>query len=557
MRLVAALSLAALLTATSLTPAVAQPIQVFVDAAHATGAYRPIWTFFGYDEPNYTYDDNGRALLHELATLTASPVYIRTHNLLTSGNGDGSLKWGSTNAYTEDAQGNPVYDWTIMDRIFDTYRDAGVRPLVQVGFMPEALSTHPEPYRHNFPAGPITTGWAYPPKDWNKWSHLVTAWATHLRDRYGAATVHDWKWEVWNEPDGSYWLATPADYNRLFDVTSAAIKAALPDAIVGGPHTTGPVVDHAADYLKQFLDHCAHGAVTPDDPKCSLDYVGFHAKGMPALVDGHSEMGIARQLKSVRRGIEITKSFPEFRDKPIIIGESDPEGCAACTPKMRPENAYRDGALYGAYVVETTHGIEELAAREQVHLEGAVTWAFQFENLPDFSGMRDLQTNGIDKGVLNAFRLMGMLGGERLAATSSGALDPASIVDDGVRRQPDIGVVATRREHQLAILIWNYHDDDIDVPPAPIDLAITNLPEDAATIFTEHFRMDATHSNAYALFKAMGEPEHPSPAQQAQLIEAGHLQLLDQPDYHLAQAGKLALHFDLPRYGVSLVRLTW
>ena len=111
---------------------------------------------------------NGRKLLGELAALSPVPVYVRTHNLLTTGDGSSSLKWGSTNAYTEDPSGKAIYDWTIVDRIFDTFRDTGTKPLVEIGFMPLALSTHPEPYRHNFPQGSIYTGWAYPPKDYRE-----------------------------------------------------------------------------------------------------------------------------------------------------------------------------------------------------------------------------------------------------------------------------------------------------------------------------------------------------------------------------------------------------
>src|SRR5580658_7860315 len=121
-------------------------VKVEVDAARVTGPYRPVWSYFGADEPNYTYSPNGKTLLRQLAGLSGVPVYVRLHNLLTTGDGSASLKWGSTNVYREDAEGRPVYDWTITDKIFDAMRDAGVRPLVEVGFMPEALSTHPEPY---------------------------------------------------------------------------------------------------------------------------------------------------------------------------------------------------------------------------------------------------------------------------------------------------------------------------------------------------------------------------------------------------------------------------
>ncbi|HEV7220015.1 MAG TPA: beta-xylosidase, partial [Terriglobales bacterium] len=192
-------------------------MSITVDFAKAEGSLPPIWSFFGYDEPNYTYTPHGKKLLGELASLSPVPVYIRTHNLLTSGDGTASLKWGSTNVYTEDASGNPVYSWTILDKIFDAYRAAGVKPLVELGFMPEALSTHPEPYKHGWPNGEFETGWSYPPKDYKKWGDLIFALTAHLRQRYGDAAVKTWLWEVWNEPDGIYWKGTTDDYLKLYD----------------------------------------------------------------------------------------------------------------------------------------------------------------------------------------------------------------------------------------------------------------------------------------------------------------------------------------------------
>jgi xylan 1,4-beta-xylosidase len=113
---------------------------VNVDTDRTEGPMPLVWNFFGYDEPNYTYAPNGKKLLGELAALDGAPVYVRVHNLLTTGDGSSSLKWGSTNVYTEDPSGHPVYSWTILDRIFDTFHDTGVKPLVEIGFMPEALS---------------------------------------------------------------------------------------------------------------------------------------------------------------------------------------------------------------------------------------------------------------------------------------------------------------------------------------------------------------------------------------------------------------------------------
>ncbi len=127
------------------------PVTIRVHAAQPTGAYSPIWNYFGADEPNYTYAPDGKQLLNELCALSPVPVYFRTHNLFTTGNGDGSLKWGSTNVYNEKPDGTPVYDFTLTDRIFDTLVAAHVRPLVEIGFMPEALSTHPRALPPHFP----------------------------------------------------------------------------------------------------------------------------------------------------------------------------------------------------------------------------------------------------------------------------------------------------------------------------------------------------------------------------------------------------------------------
>lgn len=158
-----------------MTPITEFPVSIHVDAAALQGEWKPLWRFFGYDEPNFTYMKDGKKLLSELGKLGTAQVSIRTHHLLTSGDGNPGLKWGSTNAYTEDASGNPVYDWTLTDRIFDTYLERGLKPYVQMGFMPEALSTHPQDYPHDPPPGKLTfpgSGFSYPPKDYTRWGAL-------------------------------------------------------------------------------------------------------------------------------------------------------------------------------------------------------------------------------------------------------------------------------------------------------------------------------------------------------------------------------------------------
>lgn len=546
---------------TSSEEKMSQPIAVTVDvhAGSKTGPYRPIWNWFGYDEPNYTYTANGRKLLHELAELSPEPVRVRAHNLLTSGDGKPALKWGSTNAYTEDGAGNPVYDWAIIDRIFDAYVEAGNIPFIQVGFTPQALSDDPGPYRHNFTPGDkyttIVTGWASPPNDLRKWGNLVEAWAQHLVERYGRAKVIDWPWEVWNEPDGHYWTGTVAEFCAMYDVTAAAIKRVLPKARVGGPHTCGAADNQKAEaFFRAFLTHALRGTNTATGKVGSeLDFVAFHAKGHPVVRDGCVRMGVQKQLRDIKASLDIMRKFPELDGRKVVIGESDPEGCAACSARVYPQNAYRNGPLYGVYTIEQIMRTYELSREAGIEIEGAVTWAFLFEDFAYFEGFRDLATNGIDKAVLNAFRMLGMLGGSWLETKSSHALNLDEVMANGVRGAPDINAVATRDEHGVSILLWHYHDDDVPGPVAEIAVAVDGLPDGKVSL--RHYRMDAGHSNAYAVWQGMGSPQSIEAAAYRQLEEAGKLALIAEEEVDCS--GTLQKSIDLPRQGVSLLRLVW
>jgi xylan 1,4-beta-xylosidase len=530
-------------------------VQIEVHADRAQAELKPIWNCFGYDEPNYTYASNGKKLLGELAALSRGPVYVRTHNLFTTGDGSRSLKWGSTNVYTEDASGRPVYDWTIINRIFDTYHDLGIKPLVELGFMPEALSTNPEPYRHNFPSGSIFTGWAYPPKDYAKWGELVFQFVKHLRERYGEAEARSWLWEVWNEPDIPYWKGTPEEYFKLYDYAAEATRKALPGAVIGGPDSTGPGNDKAGAFLRAFLEHCAHQKnYATGKTGAPLDFISFHPKGAPVLEGGHVRMGISRHLMAIQRGFQIVASFPEWKKTQIVLGESDPEGCAACSAQNHPENAYRNGPLYAAYTAEVLKQIYDLAAREQVNFKGAVTWAFEFEDQPPFAGFRELATNGIDKPVLNTFRMFGLLEGERVRASSSAALPADEILKAGVRGAADVQVIATRKERGASILLWNYHDDDVAAPEAAVHLQVSGVP--SGRVLVQEFRVDGEHSNAYAAWQRMGSPAELSEVQRAELERAGQLQESGSPGW-VTNKGQMELDASVPRQGLLLVRIGW
>jgi xylan 1,4-beta-xylosidase len=538
-------------------------VTIRVDAAKGKGPMKPIWSFFGYDEPNYTYMKDGKKLLSELAALSPVPVYVRAHNLLTTGDGTAALKWGSTNAYTEDASGKPRYDWTIVDRIFDTYVERGMKPLAEIGFMPEALSVKPQPYRHEWSIdktyNTIFTGWAHPPRDYAKWAELIFQWVRHSVEKYGRAEVESWYWELWNEPDIGYWQGTPEEYFKLYDYTADAVKRALPTARIGGPHVTGPLGARTQKFLRDFLEHCLRGQnAATGKTGAPLDYIGFHAKGAPRIVEGHVRMGISNQLKAISNGFQIVASFPEYRNTPIIIGESDPEGCAACSARAHPQNAYRNGTVYSSYTAAQIARTYELADLHGVNLLGSVTWAFEFEDQPYFDGFRDLATNGIDKPVLNVFRMLGQMGGERIAAVSSSAAPVETIRDAGAQGAPDVNALASRQDRAVSVLVWNYHDDDLPASPARVELVVEGLPVGAhERLSLHHYRVDAEHSNSYELWKKMGSPQKPQPEQYLQLERAGQLQLLGSPEWLRVTNGRVTLRFDLPRQGVSLLKLTW
>jgi len=533
-----------------------QAVEIRVHADRAAGSFDPVWAYVGHDEPNYTYSPEGRALLSQLAAIRRGGFHDRVHNLLTTGDGTAALKWGSTNVYTEDAHGKPVYNWTILDRIFDTYKKLGVTPYVEIGFMPEALSTHPHPYRHHWPDGPLFTGWTYPPNDYNKWSDLIYAWVQHSIARYGRSVVASWDWEVWNEPDIGYWHGSFAEYCKLYDYTASAVKRALPEARIGGPATTGPAGPHAAEFLRGFLEHCVSGKnYATGKTGAPLDFISFHAKGTTRYVNGHAEMDIRHNLENVADGFAIVASFPSLRGLPIVISESDPEGCAACAASLHRENEYRNTSQYASYEAELIDGTLALAARYHVNLQGSLTWAFTFPGQPYFYGYRSLATHEIDKPILNALRMFGMMSTERVEAESSGEIDLDALLKNSARTQPDIRAIATRGKNELNILVWNYDDDAVAGTPAEIHLRVDGLPHDAERVRVYHYRIDRDHSNAFTIWKGMGSPQNPSPEQIVRLKAAGQLQLLGSPAWAKTHDGTADLSFALPRQAVSLIRI--
>ena len=535
------------------------PIRIQVDASASIGEMRPFWSYFGYDEPNYTTRKDGQKLLSELTKLGPTTVYVRTHNLLTSkGNSLGpDLKWGFTDAYKEDANGNPIYNWIIVDSIIDTYIKRGINPLMEIGFMPKDLSSKPEPYEHTWSkGGNIWTGWTYPPKDYNKWRELVYQWVKHSIDRYGKKEVITWLWEVWNEPDIPYWSGTFDEYCKLYDYAVDGLKKACPECTIGGPHTTSPRSDKAYKYLTDFIEHCLRGKnYATGKTGTPLQYIGFHAKGSPEFINGHIRMNMGVQLKDIERAFVAVNSFPELKNIPIIIGECDPEGCAACSEKRDPKYGYRNGTMYSSYTASSFARIYELMDEYKVNLKGVVSWSFEFEDQEWFAGFREMATHGIDKPVLNVFRMFGMMGGKRIEVKAENSFTASDIIANGVRERNDINAIASKDQHSIYIMVWNYHDNDSAGKTSQIELTVNGIA--GKKVMSRHYRIDQHFSNSFEKWKAMGKPQNVTADQYQQLEKAGQLQLYNSPEWKEIKDGKALLKFELPTQGVSLIQLNW
>ncbi|HEY5227705.1 MAG TPA: beta-xylosidase, partial [Opitutaceae bacterium] len=304
-------------------------------------------------------------------------------------------------------------------------------------------------------------------------------------------------------------------------------------------------------FMESFLQHVATGTNFATGSKGTpTDFLSFHAKGSPVFVDGHVRMGISAQLATVDKGFSMISAVPELKSKPIVIGESDPEGCAAC---QGPQNGYRNGTMYSSYTAACFARIRDLAVLRGVNLDGALTWAFEFEDQPYFAGFRALATNGIDLPVLNVFRMFSMMGGKRVATHSTAEVPLETMLKTGVRGQPDVAASASLEGRRLAVMVWHYHDDDVPGPQASVELVLSGLGNPAGPAVLRHYRIDADHSNAFVQWKVLGSPIAPNDEQYAQLRKAGALELLGAPGTVDVASGGATLRFSLPRQGVSLL----
>jgi len=268
-------------------------------------------------------------------------------------------------------------------------------------------------------------------------------------------------------------------------------------------------------------------------------------------------MGLNRELNDADRGFEVVAGFPRFQHLPIILSEADPEGCAACSSKMNPANNYRNGTLYPAYTAAAYKGLLGLSDRRAVNLISMLSWSFEFEDRDYFEGFRDLATNGVDKPILNLFRMLGLMEGDRVKAASTGAVPLDTLLHTGVRQAADVDVLATGAKGRASVLVWNFHDSNAAAPATATSIHIGGIPAGVNRALVTQYRIDDTHSNAYTAWQQMGSPQHPDAQQFAQLKAAGQLQMLGSPAWVDVHGEAIDLSSEMPRESVALFQVSW
>jgi xylan 1,4-beta-xylosidase len=545
-------------------------VQVEVDCRQRIGPLRRIWASFGYDELNWTATPRGRRNLAVLQAVMETPYTVRAHNLYTSGPGRGLPHWSSGNIYHEDAQGRRLFDWSVADPVFDAWVEHGCRPIVELGFCPRALV--PEAATLPFTPMPSAYGsyeaglWAWPPRDFERWRELVAATVRHYRDRYGLDVVRAWYWELWNEPDISYWQGTVEEYCQLYDITVAAVTSELPETQVGGPATTGG----GSAFLERFLAHCESGTNAATGGRGTrLDFISFHTKGAAfdpwrtygplgpegAETSKRASPSTRKMLSEVHRGLEVIAGHPGFRDLPVLVDECDASVPAHWGIYDNDNFGYRNTAYYPVFQVQLMKKLLDLDRLGLAGVHAATTWSWYFEGDRYFEGTRSLFTAGdIGTPLLNAYRMLARLPDQRVRVESTGDRGLAQL-DDAEERPEVDGLAATDGRERVAALIWHHGDDQYRQGMAQVEVTLRGLPFVGRPLRLRHYRIDADFSNSHSAWVAAGRPRDPGPEQIAAIQDQGGLHLCE-PE-RLIEAGpeEISVSFALPLPGVSLLEL--
>ena len=438
--------------------------KVVVDAHAPAHPFPHFWEqTFGSGRAILALRESYRSDLREVKKVTDFR-YVRFHNILHD----------EVGVYDEDDQGNPVYNFSYVDQIYDGLLQNGVRPFVEISFMPKKLALRQDV--HPFWYKQIVS----PPKDYKKWDDLMRAFAQHLVDRYGLDEVAQWYFEVWNEPNIDFWSGEPkqATYFELYDHTARALKAVSPRLRVGGPASS------SAHWVDEFIQHAAAENVP-------TDFISSHSYGDDTVED---LFGTQEDIPMDRR---VCLSIKKVHDQ--IAASARPGLPLMWTewnvPSFGPLNA-RDTSYVGAALADDIRQCDGL-----VNMMSFWTFSDVFEEggpgREPFGGSFGLMAlGGIKKPSYSAFALLHNLGEERITQDTPNVL------------------VTRRRDGMLVIAAWNLVDPDQKGPSRSVDFEIRGVPPDSPVRVT---RADDEHGNTLAAYKSMGSPQYPTRTQVREL----------------------------------------
>ena len=498
----------------------------------------------------------GVRLQRTLEQISDAPLLRRTMGTLSTGVGIDK----GTAVYREDSDGRARYDFTFMDQILDVIAGPKSIPFFGLCFMPDELSiagcSAPEDgSKAGLPPearARLTEPWMrvdrFPPKDYDRWHELVRAVVRHAVERYGEEAVSRWHWEFWNEPDlRFYWPGTHEEFMKTYDYAAGAVKSALPAAKVGG---CGPA-DPAHPIFKEFLRHCTGGKnFCTGSTGAPLDFITFHMKGGPTGRKGiFPEPWQASQyelrtpslghiIEATRRALQAVASVEGTKGLPVFLTECDIDWGTGTSIYHNPNMHYRNSEYFAAFQCALTRRMLDLRSEFPDNpIEGAFLDTFYIPGQRVFEGQRTLITGEtIEKPILNALRLLGKLGGHRLAVAADDPSRPdvlATVGDDG----------------SLRVMAVNF-DEAFDYDRAvPVRVRLQGLP--AGPRRCRHYRIDRAHSNAYAIWLSLGRPVVPDEEQLAVIQSRQGLELLE-PDRTIHGGDEVCLETTLPPQSVSL-----
>jgi len=423
--------------------------------------------------------------------------YVRFHALLHD----------EVGVYDEDEKGNPVFNFSYVDQIYDGLLANGVRPFVEISFMPRKLAAkeaiHPFWYKQN----------VAPPKDYAKWDLFMRTLAQHLIDRYGIDEVAKWYFEVWNEPNIDFWAGDPkqATYFELYDHTARALKSVNPRLRVGGPATA------AAHWIPEFLNHV-------DKEHVPIDFVSTHGYADDSVEDMFGTHEDIPMRDRVCRAIQ--KAHGEIKASAL-----------ARLPLMWTE---WNVPSYGDLNARDNWYVGPALARDISQCDGSVDmmswWTFDdvFEEngvtRQPFDGTFGLITAGrVRKPSFYDFAVLHKLGEERLANAADNVL------------------VTRRNDGTLVVAAWNLVDMDQVAHGTPLTLHLRFngiAPKTQVAIQ----RVDESHGNPMPAYKAMGSPRYPTQTQIEALNKASALAAPEQQ--HLVNG---VLEISLPVNGLAVI----